>query len=366
MSQIDGGRSFQDVKDGRSVNRRMVLLTDGHSDPVTAKTASCLLRFCPDEVVAVLDRNASVGNAEDLLGVGGAIPVVKSLDQVPQAHSLVIGIAPPGGKIPASWRPLVIHAIQRGMTIYSGLHDYLIHDPEFVEQATIHHADLVDVRRNRESEVASAQGLNQSCLRLHTVGQDCGVGKMLVSVELSRSLQQAGLAAKFIATGQTGILVEGDGCPVDSVVSDFVSGAVEKMILQHQHNEVLVVEGQGSLAHPRYSAVTLGLLHGCSPQAMILCYEAGRKSFNGLSHIALPGLVKMRSICESMASLFQPSQVIAVAMNSRNLNSRDAESERERVRQELGLPVCDVVRHGPDDLVEAVIAFRQGFLKDPV
>jgi uncharacterized NAD-dependent epimerase/dehydratase family protein len=111
------------------------------------------------------------------------------------------------------------------MTIYSGLHDYLIHDPEFVEQAAIHHADLVDVRRNRESEVASAQGLNESCLRLHTVGQDCGVGKMLVSVELSRSLQQAGLAAKFIATGQTGILVEGDGCPVDSVVSDFVTAA---------------------------------------------------------------------------------------------------------------------------------------------
>src|SRR6056300_1264416 len=110
MSQIDGGRSFQDVKDGRSVNRRMVLLTDGHSDPVTAKTASCLLRFCPDEVVAVLDRNASVGNAEDLLGVGGAIPVVKSLHQVPQAHSLVIGIAPHGGIIPATWRPLVIQA----------------------------------------------------------------------------------------------------------------------------------------------------------------------------------------------------------------------------------------------------------------
>lgn len=339
--------------------RRMIVLTDGHSDPVTAKTASCLLRFCPDEVVAVLDRQASVKTSQELLGVGGEIPVVSSLQAALDADSLVIGIAPPGGRIPASWRPLVVEAIQRGMTIYSGLHDFLCLDEEFSREALRSGARLIDVRRNQEHEVAGCEGFRDSCLRIHTVGQDCGVGKMLVSVELSRALNRVDLKTKFIATGQTGILVEGDGCPVDSVVSDFLSGAVEKMILQHQQHDVLVVEGQGSLAHPRYSAVTLGLLHGCEPHAMILCYEAGREKFNGLQHISLPSLQRLRETYEMMAGLRSASKVIAVAMNSRLLSAEDAERERERIRRELNLPVCDVVRHGADDLVNAVVEFRQ-------
>lgn len=339
-------------------NRKMVLLTDGYSNPVTAKTASCLLRFCPSEVLAVLDRQTTVGTAEELLGIGATIPVVKALSEVPQAQSLVIGIAPPGGKIPKTWRPLVLDAIHRGMTIYSGLHDYLTDDAEFVEHALRHHATLIDIRRNQEREVANHKGLNPSCLRVHTVGQDCGVGKMLVAVELTRALQKSGMSTKFIATGQTGILVEGDGCPVDSVVSDFVSGSVEKMILEHQHHDVVVVEGQGSLVHPRYSAVTLGILHGCVPHAMVLCYEAGRENYNGLEHLALPGLKPLRAIYESMASFSQPAKVIAVAMNSRRLSPQQAENERDRVREELGLPVCDVVRHGADELVQAVQNFN--------
>ena len=355
----DAGHAISNVDPAALSQRRMVLLTDGHSDPVTAKTASCLLRFCPEEVVAVLDRQASAKTSQELLGVGGAIPVVDSLNAASNADSLVIGIAPPGGRIPGSWRPLVIEAIQRGMTIYSGLHDFLYKDEEFSREAHRSGARLVDVRRNQEHEVSGCQGLSDSCLRIHTVGQDCGVGKMLVSVELSRALNRANLKTKFIATGQTGILVEGDGCPVDSVVSDFLSGAVEKMILKHQHHDAVVVEGQGSLAHPRYSAVTLGLLHGCAPHAMILCYEAGRETFNGLRHISLPSLRHLRSTYETMANLRSASKVIAVAMNSRLLSDQDAERERERIRGEFDLPVCDVVRHGADDLVNAVLDFRQ-------
>ena len=345
--------------DSSQSNRRMVVVTDGYSNPITAKTASCILRFCADEVLAVLDRQAVVSTAQELLGVGGSIPVVKSISEVRDARSLVIGIAPPGGKIPTPWRSLVLEAISRGMTIYSGLHDYLVDDPEFVGEASRSGATLVDVRRNQEHDVATCEDIRSECLRIHTVGQDCGVGKMLVSVELARALNKASLRTKFIATGQTGILVEGDGCPVDSVVSDFVSGSVEKMILEHQHHDALVIEGQGSLAHPRYSAVTLGLLHGCSPQAMILCYEVGRQSFNGLSHVPLPSLKRSREIAETMASLLGPSEVIAVAMNSRSLSDAEAEAERDRVRDEMGLPVCDVVRHGTEDLVEAVLACQQ-------
>jgi len=138
-------------------------------------------------------------------------------------------------------------------------------------------------------------------------------------------------------------------------VADFVSGAVEKQILAHQHHEILLVEGQGSLAHPRYSAVTLGLLHGCVPHGMILCYEAGRTAVNGMEHIPLKSLPELLTIYENTASIMLPSKVIGIAMNSRMLTDAAAEEERERVRQELGLPICDVIRHGPDELVEAVL-----------
>jgi uncharacterized NAD-dependent epimerase/dehydratase family protein len=182
---------------------------------------------------------------------------------------------------------------------------------------------------------------------------------MLASVELAIGLKKRGYDAKFIATGQTGIMIEGDGCPVDCVVSDFVNGAVEKLILANQHHDFLLIEGQGSLSHPRYSAVTLGLLHGCVPQGMILVYEAGRKNVHGMDYIPLVPLKTIVEVNEMMASLAMPSKVIGVAMNSRLLSPDEAEAERDRVRKELGVPVCDVIRHGPNDLLDAIVAFRQ-------
>jgi uncharacterized NAD-dependent epimerase/dehydratase family protein len=218
--------------------------------------------------------------------------------------------------------------------------------------------EIYDVRKNRERDVANRCGLREDCLRIHTVGQDCSVGKMLASVEITLALKARGYDAKFIATGQTGIMIEGDGCPVDCVVSDFVNGAVEKLILAHQHHDILVVEGQGSISHPRYSAVTAGLLHGCVPHGMILVYEAGRQNVYGMDYMKLTPLAKLVEAYEMLASLAMPSRVIGVAVNSRLLSAEDAERERERVRRELGVPVCDVLRHGPGDLVDAVLALR--------
>ena len=159
---------------------------------------------------------------------------------------------------------------------------------------------------------------------------------MLASVELAIALKKRGYDAKFVATGQTGIMIEGDGCPVDCVVSDFVNGAVEKLVLANQHHDILLVEGQGSLSHPRYSAVTLGLLHGCVPHGMILVYEAGRPHVLGMDYIPLPSLKKIVEVNEMMASLAMPSKVIGVAMNSRLLKPDEAEAERERVRTRAG------------------------------
>jgi len=340
--------------------RRIAILTAGHTNPVSAKTASCVIRYKSDEVVALLDATQRGNTSQELLGVGGAIPVVANLADAPDANTLLIGIAPSGGKLPTEWRNILLEAIDRGMNLVSGLHDFLSDDPQISAAAAKRGVRIYDVRKNNERDVADRQNLRPDCLRIHTIGQDCSVGKMLASVEITLGLKARGYDAKFVATGQTGIMIEGDGCPVDCVVSDFVNGSVEKLVLANQQHDILLVEGQGSLSHPRYSAVTLGLLHGCVPHGMILVYEAARRTVMGMDHIPLTPLRKIVEVNEMMSRLAMPeSRVIGVAMNSRLLEPDEAEAERERVRRELGVPVCDVIRHGPADLVDAVLALRQ-------
>jgi uncharacterized NAD-dependent epimerase/dehydratase family protein len=340
--------------------RRIVVLTEGHSDPVTGKTASCVLRYRGDEVVAVLDSTRAGGTADDLFGVGGGIPVVASLAAAGPADDLVIGIAPSGGRVPQSWRPVILEALARGMRVTSGLHDFLGDDPEFAAAARAHGAEIRDLRRNSERDVAGCHGFREECLRILTIGQDSSLGKMVAALELARGLGRRGIDAKFVATGQTGILIEGDGCPIDRVVSDFVNGAVEKLVLANQHREVLVVEGQASITHPRYSGVSLGLLHGCRPHAMVLVYEAGRTHHMGMEHVPLPTLEQVVRAYEHMAEFVGGGKVIAVALNSRRLSAAEADLERERTRSALGLPVADPIRHGCDELLDAIASFAAG------
>jgi uncharacterized NAD-dependent epimerase/dehydratase family protein len=342
-----------------STPRRMAILTDGFNDAYTAKTAICLLRYRPEEVVAVFDRQSAGKNCQAVFSVGGAIPCVNTLDDATGANTLVIGIAPPGGKIPPHWRPIILEAIARKMTVVSGLHDFLHDDPEFCQAAVREGAQLIDVRDNNERDVAQRIGIREDCLRIHTIANDCSCGKMVTSVEITMGLNRAGVDATFVATGQTGILVAGDGCPIDRVISDFVAGAAEKLVLANQHHEVIVVEGQGSLFHPRYSCVTLGLLHGLMPDGLILCYEMGRKNTMAMENVALPSLEKVIEFYESAANIMHPCRVIGVAVNGRNYSDDAVVVECERVERLLGLPVCDVIRHGPQKLVEAVINLQQ-------
>ncbi|MBP85588.1 MAG: hypothetical protein CMJ64_02555 [Planctomycetaceae bacterium] len=340
------------------MSRRLVILTEGHTNPHTAKTACSLVRYRRHEVVALLDSTQRGLTTGELLGVGGDLPIVGSLAEASDANTLLLGIAPPGGKIPASWRAVILEAISRGMNVVGGLHDFLTDDVEFAAAAEKHNVTLTDVRKNDERDIARCVGIRDDCLRLLTVGHDCSIGKMVTSIEISNALNERGEDSKFIATGQTGIMIDGEGCPIDRVVADFVSGAVEKMILAHQHYDILVIEGQGSLVHPSYSAVTLGLLHGASPQAMILCYEVGREGITGVEHLGIPPLAKIRELNEVMASVFRPSPVIGISMNSSRVSAEEAEAERERVSAEFGLPVCDIFRHGASDLVDAILAFK--------
>ncbi len=341
-----------------ALGRRLVILTDGYRDPHTAKTAVNVIRYKREEVVAVLDRVGAGQTCQAWLGVGGAIPVVASLDQAPEATALLIGIAPPGGKIPSAWRAIILEAIRRKLDVVSGLHDFLSDDPEFAEAAREHGVRLIDVRKNDERDVAHRQGIRQSCLRIQTVANDCSVGKMVAALEIARELGRRGVDAKFVATGQTGILIEGDGCPIDRVISDFVNGAAEKLVLAHQHHEVLVIEGQGSLFHPRYSCVTLGLLHGSLPDGLVLCYQMGRTKIGGMD-LPLPGLEQTRDFYEAAARIMHPCRVIGVAINGYGYSDAEVEAERQSVRRRLGLPACDVLRHGPGELVDAVLDLRR-------
>jgi uncharacterized NAD-dependent epimerase/dehydratase family protein len=343
--------------------RRLVILVDGHHDAHTAKTAINVIRYKPEDVVAVLDRQAAGKTTQELFGVGGGIPVVGSLAEAPAANALLIGIAPPGGKIPPPWRAIILEAISRGLGVVSGLHELLRDDPEFVQAARRHGVELVDVRASDEHDVAGRQGIREGCLRIQTVANDCSLGKMVVAVEVVAGLKRRGVDAKFVATGQTGILIEGDGIAVDRVISDFVNGAAEKLVLANQHHEVIVIEGQGSLFHPRYSCVTLGLLHGAMPDGLILCYEMGRTVTYGMEEVPLASLEEVRDFYERAACIMHPCRAIGVAINGARFSDAEVAAERDRVRQRMGLPTCDVLRHGPDELVEAVLDLKRKLAK---
>lgn len=339
--------------------RRMVILTEGKTTPFYAKTAMSLLRYRSQDVLALLDSTAAGKTAGELLQMGGETPIVATLNAVESPDSLVLGIAPPGGQIPPEWKSILMEAIERGLDIVSGLHEFLTDDTELTSLAARHGVRIVDVRKNQEKTPADCVDFRPGCLRIHTVGHDCTVGKMVASLEVQLGLVQRGIDAHFVATGQTGIMVSGAGTPIDCVVSDFVNGAAERLVLASEHHDVLLIEGQGSIVHPRFSGVTLGLLHGCAPQGLILCYEVGRKTVKGLDHVPIEPLGRLRDLYETIASVRYPCRVIGVAMNSRNVDEDEAERERIRVEDELGLPACDVYRHGADVLVDAVQALRE-------
>lgn len=353
------------ILQGPIMTRRMVILTEGYSDPHTAKTACSVMRYRPDEVVAVLDSDSVGVSVVERLGVAIDAPFISQLDEADGANTLLFGIAPPGGRIPDAWRHVVLEAIDRGMEIVSGLHDFLSDDAEFVRAAEAAGVQLVDVRKNDETAIARRIGIREDCLRVHTVGHDCSVGKMVTSIEIAEGLKARGVDAKFVATGQTGIMVSGEGCPVDRVVADFVSGAAERLLLENQQHDVLVFEGQGSLVHPSYSAVTLGILHGCLPHALVMCYEVGRETITGVEHVKIPSLDRIRDLYLSMTNVFQRCDFVGVSMNGRRVSADEAEREKDRIRDLLGLPVCDVFRDGPGELVEAVASYRDsGLWKD--
>lgn len=338
--------------------RRIVLLTEGHSTAYFAKTAMSLLRYRRSDIVAILDAEHAGQTAESLFGIGDSTPVVGSLDGL-EVDAIFLGTAVAGGKLPSTWRSILLAALAEGIDIVSGNHEFLTDDQQFKDVAAANGCRLIDVRRNHENATSTGELFRDECLRIHTVGQDCSLGKMVVSLEVQRELSGRGLDAQFVATGQTGIMISGQGVPVDCVVSDFVNGAVEALVRRNQHHDILLIEGQGSISHPSFSAVTMGLLHGCAPDGLIYCYEVGRKTVKGLDQVALLDHRRMIDAYEANASLRHPCKVIGIAMNSRNVSTEEGVAERRHMEAEFGLPVCDVYQHGSKTLADAVVKLKQ-------
>ncbi|AMW06558.1 hypothetical protein GEMMAAP_04910 [Gemmatimonas phototrophica] len=339
-----------------------MILAEGHFGPQSSKTANACLRYIPNEVVAVLDSTQTGRTAQDILGLGGAIPVVGSFAEgmalAPTA--LLIGIAPAGGQFPEAWRAIVNQSLRAGLDVWSGLHTLLGDDAEFHALATKHGAVIRDLRRPPAMlDVGSGRVRELDATIVLTVGTDCNIGKMTTQLQVQQAVQARGPRVNFAATGQTGILVAGRGIAVDAVVADFIAGAAEALTMEAAHDaEIVLVEGQGSLLHPAYSGVTLGLMHGSLPHAMVLCAQPTRVSINRNAWVPIPPLTDVITLYERMMAPLRPSPVIAVALNTFDLDDEAAQQAIARAQEETGLPVTDPVRFDPSPIAEAIAAFH--------
>ena len=343
---------------------RYLVLAEGLFGPQTSKTANSAVRYLPDRIVAVVDSRQAGRTVGEVLGFGGGLPVLRTVDEGLGlgATALLIGIAPQGGQLPEDWRPALRKAMEAGLHLVSGLHFHLGDDRELAEFATRHGVRIHDLRKPPENlPVSTGKARDVDALVVHTVGTDCNIGKMTAGLQLRDELVRRGVRVGFAATGQTGILIEGWGIAVDAVVADFIGGAAERLVLQAaEGNDVVLVEGQGSLVHPGYSGVTLGLLHGSMPDAQVLCHQPTRACPFSYGHsydwMRLPTVPEMIRICEGAIAPLRESPVIGVALNTWDLDDEGARAAAEAVQRETGLPATDPVRFDPAPLADAILA----------
>lgn len=272
------------------------------------------------------------------------------------AQSLVIGVAPMGGAFEPEWLEIILQAARLGFDIVSGLHTKLASIPQLAELAGAHGGRLVDVRVP-PANIKVANGAPRTGRRLLTVGTDCAVGKKYTALALDRSLRQSGHKSTFRGTGQTGIMISGSGIPIDAVVSDFVAGAAEMLSPSNDADHWDIVEGQGSLFHPSYAGVTLGLIHGTQPDALVLCHDLSRSAIEDMDGYPIPPLNTCIARYVEAASLTNRRvRCIGISVNSSGLPSPDYERRRTLIEDETGLPCVDPIRDGVEKLRMALDA----------
>jgi uncharacterized NAD-dependent epimerase/dehydratase family protein len=336
--------------------RRILILGEGFShDPHYGKTLRGIVRYGPDPVVAILDSKRA-GESHD------GIPVVGSVGDALRFEPTVavVGVATQGGRFPPAWRELLKSCIANGLDVESGLHEFISLDPELSELAREQGVELRDLRRPPEGlSVPTGANLEVDAKIVLTVGSDCAIGKKTVAVELDLEARRRGLESVFVPTGQTGIAIAGWGIAVDAVIADFLAGAAERLVVEggERGGKLLFVEGQGSLIHPMYSGVTLGLVHGAAPHSFVLCHRAGATEIEGCPGHPIPPLAELVELHERISLPRRPAKVVCMAVNTAEIASDDeARAAIAAVAEETGLPADDPVRFGSGGLLDAVLA----------
>jgi len=336
--------------------RRILILGEGFSDdPHYGKTMRGIIRYGPDPVVAILD-SARAGEVQEGIPIVGAVNDALCFDPT----VAIVGVATQGGRFPPAWRALLKSCIAKGLDVESGLHEFITDDPELTELAGRHGVELRDLRRPPEGlSVPTGANLELDAKIVLTVGSDCAIGKKTVAVELDLEARRRGLESVFVPTGQTGIAIAGWGIAVDAVVADFLAGAAERLVVEgvERGGKLLFVEGQGSLVHPLYSGVTLGLIHGAAPHAFVLCHRAGSTEIEGSPGHPIPPLQDLVELHERIALPRRQAKVICVAVNTGGLESDDeARAVIAAAEASTGLPADDPVRFGSGRLLDSLLA----------
>lgn len=338
--------------------RKVLLLAESNFSMLGAKTAVCYLRYRGEDVVAVLDSTKSGRRVRDVLGFGGDVPVVSTVEQalVYRPQVAIVGIAPRGGRLDEALRGLVLECVRAGMDVASGLHVFLREDTELTETARVSGSKLWDLRDVPEAGVVSeGKGCTTGAKVALLVGTDCNVGKMTAAVEIHNEAARRGVKVAWAATGQTGILLRERGICVDRVIGDFIGGAAEELVnFEGRGKDLVIVEGQGSLGHPGFAGVTLALMFGAVPDCMILTHEPGREYVRN-TEVPMMSLGEHIALHERLMVPLSKSRVVAVALNTAVLGEADASEAVARVREETGLPASDPVRFGPSEILDAVM-----------
>jgi uncharacterized NAD-dependent epimerase/dehydratase family protein len=313
-------------------------------------------------VVAVIDSTESGRTAADVVPFAARdVPIVATLREAIDrgATALLIGVAPTGGKLDPSWRATLLEAIGAGLHVEAGLHTQLSEDAELRRAATRAGVALRDLRAApAEHTVPKGPASRPGSVRVvHSVGSDTVIGKKVVTLELDHAARERGLRSVYVPTGQTGVAIAGWGIAVDHVISDYVAGAAERLVHEGAgRGDLLFVEGQGALFHPAYSGVTLGLLHGSAPDLLVLVHKAGAAALRNYPDLPIPGLPELVAAYEGIARRVRPARVAAIALNTADLASDEAAREAIAAAQaETGLVADDVVRFGPERVLDAVL-----------
>jgi uncharacterized NAD-dependent epimerase/dehydratase family protein len=340
------------------LNQRVAVLLHDEIRGTHGKTGLSILRYSEAPIVAVIDRMCAGQSLQELTGIKRDVPIVRSLSAALeyQPQVLVIGVAPRGGILPEDYWHEIKDALAAGLSVVNGLHKPLANIPEL--KTLLKPGQLIwDVRKEPPNlEIASGMARSLSCRRVLTVGTDMAIGKMSTSLELHWASRRRGWSSKFLATGQTGLMLEGDGIALDAVRVDFAAGAVEQMVMRYGKNyDILHIEGQGSLLHPG-STATLPLIRGSQPTHLILVHRAGQTQVvNNIPIPPLPEVVRLYETVASVAGAFAPVRVVGIALNTHHLDEAAAIDAIAQTESETGLPCTDVVRYDAGKLLDAVL-----------